>query len=295
MRTIYFCILLCFAAFGCEKKAVTPSKPIVLVSVPSYLYFVERIAGDTVTALSLTPPGANPHIYEPAPKEVQRFRQASLWIRLAEPSDKKTHTVLKEQSRGMRIVDVAEGIPLLPSCEGLHAVGKPHHHHHCSDHEDANDLHIWLSPKLAQRQAETIARHLSELLPENKEYYDKALALFLTELKDLDKEIASSLAPKSGSAVLVSHPAFAYFCQDYRLTQYSIEIEGKEPLPQDITAILTMAKTHKIANIIVEPQYSDKGAQLIAENLKVPVCVIDPYSQDYMKNLRIIAEIMARS
>src|SRR5579862_3434615 len=293
MRIICLCFLLFFAASSCEKKQPASSKPIVLVSVPSYLYFVERIAGDTVSALSLTPPGANPHIYEPTPKEVQQFRQAALWIRLGEPSEKKTYTVLKEQSRGMRIVAITEDIPLLPISEGEHAVGKAHHH--CSHHAESSDLHIWLSPRLAQKQAQTIARHLSELLPQNKEQYNKALNAFLSELQDLDKEITSLLASKSGSAVLVSHPAFAYFCQDYNLSQFSIEIEGKEPLPQDVTTILNMAKKHKIAHVIIEPQYSDKGAQLIAENLEVPVYVVDPYSQEYMKNVRYIAEIIAKS
>lgn len=294
MRTIVvLCLLLCFAAAGCGKKeSSAPAKPIVLVSVPSYLYFVQRIAGDTVTAVSLTPPGANPHIYEPTPKEVQQFRHASLWIRLGEPSEKKTYTVLKEQSHGMRIVDITEGISLLPVCEGQHSIGKGHSHCH---HEEGMDLHIWLSPKLAEKQAETIAKQLSELLPNNKDAYERALALFLSDLKTLSEEIRSLLTAKNGSAVLVSHPAFAYFCQDYHLTQFSIETEGKEPLPQDITYILNMAKKHKIANVIIEPQYSDKGAQLIAESLEVPVYIIDPYSQEYMKNLRFIAEVMAKT
>src|SRR5690349_11129463 len=168
MRAICLSLLLLLAACGCEKRPIAlksalksaPAKPVVLVSVPSYLYFVERIGGETVTPLSLTPPGANPHIYEPAPKDVEKFRQASLWLRLGDPSEQKTYTVLKEQSKALRIVDITEGISLLPACE---------HHHHGDSHphhdENTRDLHIWLSPKLAQSQAKTIARHLSDLLP----------------------------------------------------------------------------------------------------------------------------------
>jgi zinc transport system substrate-binding protein len=283
----FFISLLILAAFGCQKReSAAPAKPTVLVSVPSYLYFVERIAGDSVTALSLTPPGSNPHIYEPSPKEVQHFRQAALWIRLGEPSDVKTHAVLKEQSPDMRIVDIADGIATLPLCEG---------HCHDHDHDAMQDLHIWLSPRLAIKQAETIAQHLSRLLPEHRSDYEKKLALFLEELRDLDREITEALASKSGSSVLVSHPAFAYFCQDYHITQLSIEVEGKEALPQDVTALLALAKMHHIASVIAEPQYSDKGAKLIAENLKVPVYTIDPYSREYMTNLRFIAEVMAKS
>ena len=87
----------------------------------------------------------------------------------------------------------------------------------------------------------------------------------------LVKEITALLFSKKGSAILVSHPAFSYFCQDYDLTQLSIEIEGKDPLPQNVTSILKKAREYKVATIIIEPQYSDKGAQLIAECLKLPL------------------------
>lgn len=284
------CLLFFFAASSCEKRESLPSKPIVLVSVPSYLYFINRIAGDTVTAHSLIPAGANPHIYEPAPKQVQQFRQAVLWIRLGELSEKKTYTILKDQSCSMRIVDITQGIPLLPF-EGTHSRGKSHH---CG-RTDENDLHIWLSPKLAKQQAKTIASHLCDLFPQNRERYEKALASFLMDLDVLDKEITALLFSKKGSAILVSHPAFSYFCQDYDLTQLSIEIEGKDPLPQNVTSILKKAREYKVATIIIEPQYSDKGAQLIAECLKLPLCIVDPYAEDYLKNMKHIAEIAAKS
>src|SRR5690242_18946248 len=149
MRIICLCLLLFFVAWGCGKREAAPSKPAVLVSVPNYPYFVERIAGDTVTALSLTPPGSNPHIYEPTPKEVQQFRKAAVWIKLGEPSDVKTHDVLKEQSPEMRIVNIADGIGSLPLYERCHPA-----------HDHRQDLNNRPSPKLAIKQAERIAEHL---------------------------------------------------------------------------------------------------------------------------------------
>jgi zinc transport system substrate-binding protein len=284
-KAFFACFLFLVALLSaCGTKELSPSKPIVLVSVAPYLYFVERIAGDTVTARSLVPPNANPHIYEPTPKEVQQLRQAALWIRLEDPSDKKAYTVLKEQNPEMRIVNVAEGIALLPLCG-----------HHCSTHEEGKDMHIWLSPKLAAVQAKHIAQALSLLNPKHKERYESALALFLSELSNVDAHIAKLLAPKKESAILVSHPAFAYFCQDYGIEQFSIEVEGREPLPQDITQLLRIAKEYKITSVIVEPQYSSKGAQMVAENLGLPMYVIDPYSENYLENLEYIAQVIAKS
>lgn len=284
MRILCFCFFI-LSLLGCQKEQPS-SKPIVLVSIPSYLYFIERIAGDSVTAFSLTPEGANPHTYEPTPKEAQKFRQALLWVRLGEPTEEKIYTILKQQNPQMRIIDITEGIPLIP----LHK----EEHHCCADHA-AHDLHIWLSPRLSQIQAKTIAKHLSELFPENKQKYDEALKRFLLDLQNLDNDILALFAKNSPSAMLVSHPAFSYFCLDYHLTQLSIEVEGKDPLPQDVTHLVEQIKTHKLTHVIAEPQYSNKAAQLIAEHFQLPLSVVDPYSQDYLKNLEHLAELVAKS
>lgn len=237
-----------------------------------------------MTPISLVPVGANPHIYEPTPKEMEQLRQAALWLRLGEPSDQKVYSILKQSS--MQIADITHGLALLP----LSRCACSHAHH---EHENY-DLHIWLSPKLAQRQAEMITSHLSTLLPQNKERYEKALFIFLNDLKRIDEEISRLLASKNGSALLVSHPAFAYFCSDYNLEQLSIEVEGKEPLPQDIHSLFCRIKEQNIRSILIQPQYSDKAARLIAEHLQIPIYEVDPYAQDYFKNLHLLAELIAK-
>ena len=286
MRKFYFllCTLALLLAVGCEKSSPAPSKPIVLVSIPPYLDFVQRIAGETVTAISLVPVGANPHIYEPTPKEMEQFRLAALWLRLGEPSDQKAYRILKESS--MHIADITQGLKLLPLAHSTCSQAHPHN--------ESQDLHVWLSPKLAAHQAEGIASHLGVLLPENKEKYERALSILLKDLKSIDEEISTLLASKSGSTLLVSHPAFAYFCNDYKLKQLSIEIDGKEPLPKDILSLLSCIKTYNIRSILTEPQYSNKAARLIAEHLQLPTYEVDPYAQDYFKNLHLLAQLIAK-
>ncbi len=289
MRTFLVLLLLC-GVCSCNKPDTAQSKPTVLVSIPVYRYFVERIAGDTVKVCSLVPSGANPHLYEPTPKEVFQVSQANLFIRLGEPSEQKAYTVLQEQNPSMRMVNLSEGIALLSHEEGEEAFGKIHC---CSHHGESKDLHIWLSPRLAKRQAEQIAAELIQLWPSHSQLYTEGLKTFIEDLDQLDRTISTVLADKKGSAILVSHPAFGYLCQDVGLHQISIEIEGKDPLPQDITQVLKKAKEYKITHIIAEPQYSDKGVKLIAERLGIPIVVIDPYAEDYLKNMKHLAQVLA--
>ena len=108
-------------------KEKPKTRPTVLVSVPPYVYFVQRIAGDTVDIETLVPAGANPHIYEATPKEVQRHQNASLWIYLGESFDRKALQFFKDAKNPIQIVDIAKGTDLLPVCEEEHA--HCHHHH----------------------------------------------------------------------------------------------------------------------------------------------------------------------
>jgi zinc transport system substrate-binding protein len=264
---------------SCEKRGERKvERPTVLVSVPPYAFFVKKIAEDTVTVETLVPVGANPHVYESTPREVQRHHNAALWVYLGESFDQKVRPFFTNT----QILDVTEGISLLP-LDG---------HTHCHHHDDGKDLHIWLSPKLAKIQAEKIAAALITLLPEEKARFAANLQQLLNELDTLDQNIATLLDSMSNQAILVSHPAFGYFCEDYHLTQLSIEMEGKDPLPQHVTQVLAEAKRYALQSVLLEPQYSNKGAELIAQALNLPTHMVDPYAENYAENLLMIAKVI---
>ena len=221
-----FLLILLIPLCSCEKKeGVKDGKPTVLVSVPPYAFFVKKIAQDAVNIEMLIPVGANPHIYEASPKEVQRHQNAALWIYLGEAFDKRVLRFFKDSHKQIQILDVTQGIDLLSVCEEGDLAREAHHCHH--SHDEGKDLHIWLSPALAKIQAQKIAAALITLLPESEEKFSANLQIFLDELNDLDHQIAQMLNPLNGKAILVSHPAFGYFCQDYHLIQLSIEIKVK--------------------------------------------------------------------
>jgi zinc transport system substrate-binding protein len=285
-------ILFFFPFFSCEKREIPKSeKPTVLVSVPPYTFFVQKIAQDAVDVETLVPAGSNPHLYEATPKEVQRYQNAAIWIYLGESFDKKALRFFQNSHKPLIVVDVTEGIDLLSVCAEDEIVTE---HAHCHPgHDEGKDLHIWLSPKLAKLQAQKIAAALIALLPDQQAKLVTNLQAFLLELDDLDQQIANLLKPVEGKAILVSHPAFGYFCHDYHLFQLSIEIEGKDPLPQHVTEILAKAKCYSIQSVLTEPQYSNKGAELIAKSLGLPTHMVDPYAENYSENLLSIAKVIA--
>lgn len=282
MRYI-FLICLCLlglglAYWGLRPTVVAPVNPRlqVLVSVAPYKYFVERLGGDLVDIQSLIPEQASPHIYEPSPKETENLSRVALWIQLGEPCDQRVDKSLRQNNPSLLIVNVTEGVDLIHSCEGC-------------DPREGGDLHIWLSPQLAKIQAKTICHGLIQVDPEHRSHYEAQLALLLEDLSLLDKEFSLLFTQKPGNMIAVSHPAFAYFCREYGLEQLSVEQHGKEPSPKQMGALMDNLKKKRVRTLFLQPQYSNKGALLLAEKLGMQTENVDPYSADYLRNLQKMA------
>lgn len=279
--------LTCFLLFlfACHNPSRN-THPSVLVTVLPYAYLVEQIAGNLVQVEVLVPPGANPHIYEPNPKQVQKMRDVQIWFCLGEPVEEKILKVMKEQDQNLKPVDLTLGITLISS---ENSTCTPHHLH------ESQDRHIWMSPKLAQIQAKTIFDALAEKYPQHRGQFQAGFKTLIEKLVKLDETIRIKLKDFEGNTILVSHPAFGYYCNEYGLRQLPIECEGKDPLPRDIARILSEAEKAKVKGVFTQAQYNNKGAILIAQKLALPVYEVDPYSSDYVDNLNHITNLIVQN
>ena len=107
------------------------------------------------------------------------------------------------------------------------------------------------------------------------------------------RQCETSLPPSEKRAILVSHPAFGYFCREFGCEQISVEHEGKDPLPRDLEYILQHAKDENAKIVLLLPQHSNKGAILIAKELGIPTKMIDPYSADYIESILSLAKTLS--
>lgn len=277
----YFLLFLVISTFAGFAHAAPPH---VIVSVAPHRYLVERIAGDTVQVDLLVPTGASAHTYEPTPKQVLANTQAALWFRMGEGFEARVLRTLQQYNPKLIVVDLRNGVDII-CADGTH-------HTCCSCHGNSEDLHFWLSARQAQIQAQTIANALTNLLPENTERYQTALSSLLQELKDTDEALTKQLAPVQQRIMMVSHPAYAYFCRDYNFRQLSIEVEGKDPTPQTMNKLLQQARNLHIDRIYAQLQYSTKGAQLFAKQLGAQLVILDPYAENIIDTLHTIANAL---
>lgn len=274
----FFCTLILSYSLSLAGE----EKPLLLVTQAPYLYLVSQIAGENFDVMSMVPPAASAHTYEPTPKEMIQASKAAIWFFLGEPFEQKALDAMHHANPSMEFVDLKSGINLIKgTCSHAHA------HGHCSA-----DLHIWLDPLLAKKQAGLIHEALIKKYPSLKEELTKRFDLLAIKLEELDRWIRDKVRPLPHKNLMVSHPAYGYFCLAYGFTQISVEMEGRDPTAKQLTQILNWARGHSLHFILTQPQYSDKAARRIASELNLELVSVDPYAQDYDANLRQIVTLI---
>ena len=72
---------------------------------------------------------------------------------------------------------------------------------------------------------------------------------------------------------------------------HSLEIvEGKEPSPKRLAAIISQAKAKGYKVVFVQPQMSRRTAETIAQAIGAKIVVADPLAEDWAGNLKAVAE-----
>lgn len=297
---------LCICALGAFAK------PVVTASILPTKYFIEQIAGDTLEVNVMVGRGADPHSYEPKPKQMSELEHSVLYFAVGIDFENAWLDRFSKTFKNLKIVKTQEGIEKI-AMSGEHEHHEHHDHdahdkgeageHKHRDHEErghhhehgALDPHVWLDPQLVKIQARNIANALVENFPQNAEIYERNLAKFEARLDELDAFIADKLKGLKSREFIVYHPSWGYFAKRYNLEQIAIEIEGKEPKPADLAELIEEAKEHEVKAIFVAPQFSKKAAGLIAKQAGANVVEIDQLPLDWDAELRKTAEILAKS
>jgi len=273
-------LLLSGLAGGCSRgpQAAGDSRLSVFVSIPPQAYFVDRVGGQRVRTEALVRPGQDAHTYEPTPRQMSEVARAKVYFRIGFPFENALIPRLEDTVPGLSIVDTRQGITLRP-LEGEDAAGA----------QAGLDPHIWMSPTLVMRQVRTIRDTLIRLDPAGEGEYRANAERFISELQRVRSRIAEVLATLRGRALLVYHPAFGYFADEFGLKQVPVESAGKEPTSRQLARLIERARAQGIKVVFVQPQFSQAGARAMAEAIGGAVVPLDDLAYDYLNNLQTIA------
>lgn len=265
------------------------------VSILPQKFFVEKIGADKVDVTVMVQPGNSPATYEPSPKQMMQLSKSELYFFMGVPFEKRWLKRFKDVASNTTFVDSAKGIERLPIAKHSHEHEKEahdHHDHHGDHGHDAHhdekkmlDPHIWLSPKRVKIVAHNIYEALAQADSKNSGFYKKNYETFMQELVDLDEKIKQNLSDLQSNKFIVFHPSWGYFASDYNLEQVAIEIEGKEPKQKDLVELIEFAKDEGIKVVFVAPEFSQKSAKVIAQNIGGKTITVSPLHPQWDKNL----------
>ncbi len=277
-------LLLSACSGSCGKGSTSgPEKPKVVVSIFPLYDLTRRVAGPDADVTLLLPPGKNEHTFDPTPKDVATVAQAKVAVMVGLGLDTWMEKLVKEAAPQARVLKAGDRVPTITikadvlgdeEADAARDGGEEDH-----DHEKgATDPHVWLDPQRARLIVKQIAEELSRADgPHGAGYRERADALD-AELDKLDKDLETRTAALKTKGFITFHGSFGYFADRYKLQILAViePYPGSTPDSKYISKVLATVKAKKVPALFSEPQLDARPAQILADEGKIPLGVLDP-------------------
>ena len=285
--------LIPFLVFACTVFLFAEPKLSVAVTLAPYAKIVQEIAGEKVSVVTLVPPNANPHTFEPKPNSLRAFSKATLYLSDGSGLDKAWRPRFQGVNPNIRIVDVSRGVSWMKE--------EAHEHGHEHEQDEELDPHIWNSPRMAIVIAANVCSALVEVDAPNAGLYRTNLEKFSKRLSDLDvkfTEVTKLGEHEPGDTESAGTddadndtPCSFLSLQDPLFC--SAEMHGKEPKPRDLQKLVHEAKEHQVKTVFVQPQFSRRSAESLSREIQAKIVSIDPLAFDFEKELLTFLNALA--
>jgi zinc transport system substrate-binding protein len=283
--TIYMLLFFFASTWNGFPAQCAETTVLAAVSIAPQKYFVEKIGGAHVTVTVLVPPGVEPHVYEPKPKEVLALSRARIYFAIGAPFESAWIPRFSSVNPKLLIIHTEEKVQRIPLAQE-----ESHESVRGETSESGMDIHIWLSPPLVKIQAQAIFDGLVKIDPSHSEDYRENYNRFKAEIDSLDTDLKKLFSGLQQEKFMVFHPAWAYFAQAYGIREIPIEIAGKEPKPSELMKLIKLAREQKISVIFVQPQFSSRSARTISDAIHGRLVYADPMAENWAQNIRSAAE-----
>jgi ABC-type Zn uptake system ZnuABC Zn-binding protein ZnuA len=199
---LFVCALVMAHGFACAQEADRVSRPILLCSTTQVADFARQVVGDRCAVECVLAPGADPHTYQPTPRDAEMAIKADLCFQNGLHLEGKNWMQTLAKDAGKRIVTCTDGLaPLQLDVSG----------------EKVNDPHSWFTPRNAAHYVNNIVKAMSAFDPDGAEEYRARADSYLRQLRALDGWIREQFnaIPPEKRILVTSHDAFNYFAKEY--------------------------------------------------------------------------------
>lgn len=258
-----------------ENTQVDESKVQVFTTAYPLTYFTEQIGAEHVEVRSIYPAGANEHSFEPTQQDMIQLAKADLMfyigLGLEGFIDKARNTLKDEDITFIATADAITDDELIAATEPVEDGHTEENAEEASEegHDDhahgETDPHVWISPVLSQKLAESIKESLIEQDPDHAEDFESNYAALIDKLEKLDESFAALADRVDKKTFFVSHAAFGYIAEPYGFEQIAIAglNSQDEPSQKELTEIVDLAKQENIQYIVFEQNVSSNLTKVI--------------------------------
>lgn len=277
--------ILAFAALllvGCNGAKEDESREVIYVTINPLKALVEELTCGDFAVEVLVPKGASPETFEPTARQIAALNDAEFCFKVGLLDFE--HNLGSLLDKNSRSINVGEGIKPLSGCCA-------HSHHHGQAH--GVDPHIWTSPRELGVMVRNMHRAIKTQYPDSVKY-DVAAERLLKRIAKLDNLCYVELKRSNVKALMIYHPAFTYYANNYHIEQIAVEHEGKEPTPRRLAGLVETARKGGVKTIFHQPQYSPDKLATIAAECGAEVVMIDPLADDILAEIERLTTILSR-
>jgi zinc transport system substrate-binding protein len=246
-----------FAANRLKPDDDASKQVLVVGSFYPLAHFAEKVGGEAVRVVTITPPGAEPHDFEPTPRDIVTVRQSKLFLYNGGGLDPWAEKLESDLStHGTTVIHMSNAVDLL----------------------NATDPHFWLDPVIAEKEVAAIAEALIKIDPTHAQQYADNADQYRSQLKRLDQQYSNSLARCQKRDIITSHAAFGYLAKRYSIDVQTIAglSPEEEPSARQLADLAHLARDRQIDYIFFETLASPKLAETLAKEVGAKTLVFNP-------------------
>ncbi|MBW4664090.1 MAG: metal ABC transporter substrate-binding protein [Chroococcus sp. CMT-3BRIN-NPC107] len=249
---------LYLSACGTSERSANFSndgKPNVVTTSTVINDWTQRVGGDEIELTGILSPGADPHVYEPVPKDSIAFEKADLIIYNGynlEPGLIKMMNAAGVKARKLPVGEVVKPLELDKAGETV------------------PDPHVWGNVKNAIVMVNSIRDTLIELSPEDQAEFTQNAAEFTRQLQQLHTWTRSQVQtiPANKRRLVTTHDAFQYYSKAYGLEVFGTLIgisTEEQPSAQTVRKLADSIRNTGVPAIFAETTINPALIQTVAQ------------------------------
>ena len=262
-RLLFVWILFIFVISACGQNASSAPVPdsVILASTTFLADITRNIAGDRVSVESILPIGADPHSYQPTPRDMARIADSELLIINGAEYEHFLESLLENAGGEREVVEASAGISPREDAESEHGV----------------DPHMWLDPNNVIIYVENIREGLTHYDPDGAAVYQSNADAYVAGLKELDAWITEQVSqiPSERKLLITNHESLGYFAERYGFTIGGTIIEsfssGASPSAGQMANLIDQIKSSGAPAIFLDASDNESLAKQIADETGVSI------------------------